>query len=316
MSSHSNQPKEQDLYRFDIQNGTVTSVQQWDHGYWKQERMDANESYAIQGPDVVKTERSYSYSEVSRYSDPEQDGLYVKVSETKVANTLPSTPTSTTPTPTYTAPTHSTSNTVPMAQAHGLYDFGIINGQVTQVLKSKYGVLKNERIDANESYTVQGTEVIKIETKAYGQELTRYVDPEGDGLYAKFSEQWQPIAGSANGVTPVSTRVLYDRGGDDTDDHLAVRAGQDPALGGLGADTFVVRELGHVTIGDFHHNQHDRLAFDTGLGLNSMQDLVNLVTDLRWQNDDLVLELGAQASVTLVGALSNGIGLEDIDVLS
>ena len=47
-----------------------------------------------------------------------------------------------------------------------------------------------------------------------------------------------------------------------------------------------------------------------------MQDLVNLVTDLRWQNDDLVLELGAQASVTLVGALSNGIGLEDIDVLS
>ena len=103
---------------------------------------------------------------------------------------------------------------------------------------------------------------------------------------------------------------------DTTDDHLAVRAGQDPALGGLGADTFVVRELSHVAIGDFHHSQHDRLAFDTGLGLHSLQDLANLVTDLRWNNDDLVLQLGAQASVTLVGARNSGIGLEDIDVLS
>lgn len=212
--------------------------------------------------------------------------------------------------PTSTAPTATTQS------PYKLYDFGIVNGQVTQVLKTEHGVTKNERIDANEVYTVQGTEVIKTETKAYGQEVTRYVDPDGDGLYAKFSEQWLPSTSAASGGTaPVTTQPLYDRGGD-SDDHLAVRAGQDPALGGQGADTFVVREWGHVTIGDFHHDQHDRLVFDMGQGVNSVQALAQRVTDLRWQGDDLVLEMGDQASVTVVGARVNGIGLEDLDVLS
>lgn len=211
--------------------------------------------------------------------------------------------------PTSTAPTAAAQST------YKLYDFGIVNGQVTQVLKTEHGVTKNERIDANEVYTVQGTEVIKTETKAYGQEVTRYVDPDGDGLYAKFSEQWLPTTPVVCDATPVTAQPLYDRGGDG-DDHLAVRAGQDPTLGGQGADTFVVREWGHVTIGDFHHDQHDRLVFDMGQGVNSVQALAQRLTDLRWQGDDLVLEMGDQASVTVVGARLNGIGLEDLDVLS
>lgn len=212
--------------------------------------------------------------------------------------------------PTSTAPTAAAQST------YKLYDFGIVNGQVTQVLKTEHGVTKNERIDAKEEvYTVQGTEVIKTETKAYGQEVTRYVDPDGDGLYAKFSEQWLPTTPVVCDATPVTAQPLYDRGGDG-DDHLAVCAGQDPTLGGQGADTFVVREWGHVTIGDFHHDQHDRLVFDMGQGVNSVQALAQRVTDLRWQGDDLVLEMGDQASVTVVGARLNGIGLEDLDVLS
>jgi len=216
-----------------------------------------------------------------------------------------------------------TSPTLPASVAHTstaqsastLYDFGIVNGQVTRVLKTEHGVVKNERVDANEAYTVQGSDVIKTETKAYGQEITRYVDPDGDGLYAKFSEQWLPTTSATGGITPVSTEPLYERGGDG-DDHLAVRSGPDAALGGQGADRFVVREWGHVTIGDFHHGHHDRLVFDMGQGFNSVDALAQRVTDLRWQGDDLVLEMGADASVTLVGARINGIGLEDIDVLS
>ncbi|GAB3365104.1 MULTISPECIES: hypothetical protein [Giesbergeria] len=196
-----------------------------------------------------------------------------------------------------------------------LYRFDIQNGAVVRVQEWDEGRWKSERMDADEVYTLEGTDVIKTEIETYGREVTRYVDPEGDGLYAKFSEQWLPATNATGGMTPVTTQTLYSRGGD-TDDHLAVRPGQDPALGGQGSDTFVVREWGHVVIGDFHHHQQDRLVFDMGQGVQSLEDLVQRLTDLRWQGDDLVLEMGDQASVMLLGVRTNGIAVEDMDFLS
>ncbi len=208
-NSRYNREQDQDLYRFDIRDGLVVGVQEWDDGRWKNERIDADEAYTLDGRDVLKTEWEHGYNEITRYSDPENDGLYVEVSETRVN------------------PNSNNNPTTPRPPSH----------------------------DADDN-------------ASYG------------------------------------------------DERMEVHANQAPVFGGAGADSFVVRDWGHVVIGDFHHNQHDRLVFDTNTGIDSLQALAQRLTDLRWQGDDLVIELGEQASVTLLGVRINGIGLEDIDTLS
>ena len=192
------------------------------------------------------------------------------------------------------------------------YRFDIRDGLVVGVQEWDDGRWKNERIDADETYTLDGRDVLKTEWEHGYNEITRYSDPENDGLYVEVSE----TRCNTNPSTPRPPS-------NDTDDHanygnerIDVYANQAPVFGGAGADSFVVRDWGHVVIGDFHHNQHDRLVFDTNTGIDSLQALAQRLTDLRWQGDDLVIELGEQASVTLLGVRINGIGLEDIDTLS
>lgn len=184
-----------------------------------------------------------------------------------------------------------------------VYRFEIREGLVVGVQEWDDGRWENERIEADETYTLDGRDVLKTEYERGYTEITRYTDPENDGSYVEVSET---RTGPTTPTTPAGVK-----------ERIEVRAGQTgPALGGAGADSFVVRDFGHVVIGDFHHNQNDRLVFDTGTGIDSLSALAQRLTDLRWQGDDLVIELGAQASVTLLGVRVHGIGLEDIDTLS
>lgn len=186
------------------------------------------------------------------------------------------------------------------------YRFDIRDGLVVGVQEWDDGRWKNERIDADEAYTLDGRDVLKTQWEHGYNEITRYSDPENDGLYVKVSE-------TRGGPTTNNPTTSLPRAGDE---RIEVYAGQSPIFGGTGADSFVVRDLGHVVIGDFHHNQNDRLVFDTGTGMDSLSALAQRLTDLRWQGDDLVIELGEQASVTLLGVRIHGIGVEDIDTLS
>ncbi len=186
------------------------------------------------------------------------------------------------------------------------YRFDIRDGLVVGVQEWDDGRWKNERIDADEAYTLDGRDVLKTQWEHGYNEITRYSDPENDGLYVKVSE-------TRGGPTTTNPTTSLPRAGDE---RMEVHAGQGPIFGGTGADSFVVRDLGHVVIGDFHHNQNDRLVFDTGTGMDSLSALAQRLTDLRWQGDDLVIELGEQASVTLLGVRIHGIGVEDIDTLS
>ena len=195
------------------------------------------------------------------------------------------------------------------------YRFDIRDGLVVGVQEWDDGRWKNERIDADEAYTLDGRDVLKTQWEHGYNEITRYSDPENDGLYVKVSE-------TRGGPTTTNPTTSLPRTGDVDDrthagdERMEVHAGQGPIFGGAGADSFVVRDLGHVVIGDFHHNQNDRLVFDTSTGIDSLSALAQRLTDLRWQGDDLVIELGEQASVTLLGVRIHGIGVEDIDTLS
>jgi len=132
-------------------------------------------------------------------------------------------------------------------------------------------------------------------------------DTDGDGLLERISETWTP----ANATVAQTLRYVSTDG----DDNIAVRSSID-AVGGTGADSFVVREVSHLRIDDFDDTQGDHLVFDTGLGLTRV-DLEHYVTGIEATGADLVVHFGPDISITLVGvAASTTLGWDDVTVLS
>ena len=199
--------------------------------------------------------------------------------------------------------------------APDLYSFNIVAGQVVSVTETEdSGRVKVKAPSANETYTVSGTDIIKTEFHRNGQEQTRYIQT-ADGQYVKASKQWSASNSVlADAVQPQITEALsYDA--TDADDLVAVSTTQS-ALGGTGADRFVVRELGDLVIDDFDRTENDKLVFDTGLGLSSVEHLAQYITAVRSVGDDWVFEFGQGVSIQIVGGVSRGIDADDVVVLS
>lgn len=70
-----------DFKRFDIQNGQVVRVFEFDDGRWELERIEADERYSLSGRDVIKTELDDGWLETSVYRDLGGNGLYQEISE-------------------------------------------------------------------------------------------------------------------------------------------------------------------------------------------------------------------------------------------
>lgn len=70
-----------DLYRFDISNGQVVGVQEFDDGRWQIERIDADESYIFTNGQVTKTEMDDGYRELTIYQDLDGDGIFSEFSK-------------------------------------------------------------------------------------------------------------------------------------------------------------------------------------------------------------------------------------------
>ena len=73
-------------YQFTIVNGTVTAVFEVEDGTSRAKSIDSNETWAVVGDQVVKTEVENGYTEVYTFADPDGNGTYVRVSETHVDN--------------------------------------------------------------------------------------------------------------------------------------------------------------------------------------------------------------------------------------
>lgn len=181
-------------------------------------------------------------------------------------------------------------------------------GKVIAVFESEHGVLEPESIDADETFALQadGT-IVKTELDDGGTETTVYADADGDGLFQRISETWTSPDGS------VVRTMSY--AGTNSDDDIAVRAGDD-AAGGGGSDDFIVCEAGHLRINDFDDNEGDHLVFDTGFGLTKLE-LQRYVTGLEVSGEDLIVHFGADVSITLVGvATSPTLSWDDVTVVS
>jgi len=204
------------------------------------------------------------------------------------------------------------------SDSHKSFKFDIVSGKVTAVFElDDDGVWKSKSIDddGSETYTVEGSGVVRTEVKPFGTETTHYADVDADGVYLRVSEQWQSSSGAPDDGHHFKFEDDLSFSPSDGDDHIAVRGGED-CHGGHGADDFVIREAAHLRIADFNSLEHDSLKFDTGLGLTSVDHLRSFVTDAHYEGQDLIVNFGPDVSITLVGVPPGQISWDDVSVLS
>lgn len=118
------------------------------------------------------------------------------------------------------------------------YQFTIVNGALTAIYELDDGVWKLKSPDADETWSVSGSQVTKAETKTEGGktvvETSIYADQNGDGIFLRIAET-QTIDGAL---------VPDDRGGrsndryhgSDSDDRYHGGGGNDSISGGRGLD--------------------------------------------------------------------------------
>jgi Ca2+-binding RTX toxin-like protein len=91
-----------------------------------------------------------------------------------------------------------------MSSSNKGYKFTIENGSVTAIYEVKNGRMKREGIDSDETWSYDGTNVIKTEYEHGRSEVTTYTDIDGDGLFIKGSKSY-----ASGGLTNGSDGVSY-----------------------------------------------------------------------------------------------------------
>ena len=196
-------------YRFTIDSSNaVTAVYEIEKGRTKLEKLDSNETWSFDGTFVTKTEIDDDETEVTTYADTDGDGVYTKVSEVKTG-------------------TGSTATTE-------RYKFDVAADGTVSAAYELYGSSwRTDRISSNESYSLQGADIVKTETEHGFVETTTYTDADGDGFFTKASKSYARTDG---------TTISYlkdDDHGDEHDDRWSGTDGDDVYYGAAGNDTLI-----------------------------------------------------------------------------
>ena len=215
------------LYKFTFSGTSVTGIQEFDDGVWKNEGIDASESWSYDSLTgvVTKTEAEHGRVKVKTYIDSDGDGVFLK----DVSSS------------TFTGVSGSSSFSSSLKQ----YDFVIDeSGNVTAVKELEQSRWHLERMDANETwvYDALAETVTKTESEHGYIETTTYVKG-ADGLYTRASEAYQLGAGSTYSIDDTgSDDILYGYSAADSiysgdgDDYVESFAGNDILDGGDGND--------------------------------------------------------------------------------
>ncbi len=83
LSDDDNSSGHHKIFKFTIENGQVTAVFELKDGVLEPKSLDDNgrKSYSVDGVDVIRTEIKPFGAEITRYSDADGDGLYLRISE-------------------------------------------------------------------------------------------------------------------------------------------------------------------------------------------------------------------------------------------
>jgi Ca2+-binding RTX toxin-like protein len=230
-----------DAYKFTIESGIVTAVFEYEDGLWKQETIEPDETYSVDPNDsnvVIKTELDDGVTKTERYVSTD-GGLTFLEQESQDDEDDEE---------------DDSEEDSDFGEAAELYRFTFDAADVvTAVSKFDDGVWKQLRLDANETYAVDGTlgrlRVIKTEIERGGTEIEIYEDLDQDGDYSELdsaenSEDDIYVGTGAVDVARggVGADEIYgnsgddDLYGDDGDDDLFGDEGSDDLLGGAGGD--------------------------------------------------------------------------------
>lgn len=181
------------------------------------------------------------------------------------------------------------------------YQFTVINGAVTAVYEVKNGRVKFEKMDRDETWSVDGANIVKSEIEHGRIETTTYTDINGDGIFAKMSKSYETggillSSSTSQTVTLQSTLQnddLYGAGGDDI---LIGGAGADDLHGGPGKDTFKYNTIFESGLSiDARDRIHDFTAGDK-IDLSTID-----AKSGNWTNDAFTY-VGTAANVTKANA--------------
>lgn len=201
--------------------------------------------------------------------------------------------------------------------------FTVENGIITAIYEFDDGRWEFDRPDHDETWSWQNGQASQTKFDDGVWKTTTYADADGDGVFFRSGVTYgTPPA--VTSVSPLGGHDSDDRGTDndpwethghsDGDDEIVLH-GAAATQGGLGADRFMVREAGHHEIGDFEA-RHDRIVFDTGMGLQSFEQLLSYVTGADYDGRDFTVHFGEQVSLTLAGVNPANLAASDFEVLS
>lgn len=191
-------------YKFNIVNGAVTAVYEVKNGRIKNEGIDHDETWSVDGNNVVKSEWKHGSLQTTTYSDLDGNGVFAKSAEVYGATTR-------------------------IPQEGYKFDIDAV-GTVTAAYEVKHGVAQTQRIATNETYTTQGPDVVKTEFEHGVTQTVVYADTDRDGLFSKVSTAYTSTDG-ANTLT--WNRSHY---GSDNDDSWNGGKGRDYYHGAVGND--------------------------------------------------------------------------------
>ncbi len=209
-------------YQFTVVNGAVTAVYEIKNGRAKFEKMDRDESWSVEGNNIVKTETEHGRIETTIFSDIDGDGIFAKMS--KSYGTDGSTI------------TNSTTQNLTTSQLQNGYQFDVVNGAVAAVYEIERGYKSQERIDLNETWTIDGSNIIKTEVERGITETSIYSDLDGDGVFAKVSKSYVATDGSVWSGSASGTDSDDQWRGNNSDDHYYAGNGNDRLTSGNGND--------------------------------------------------------------------------------
>ena len=169
-----------DLYRFTLVDGQVRGLQEFDDGRWKNERISRNETWTFDGTTLVQTETKRGRVKTSSYTDLDGDGLFSRAGRDAITGSRTD------------GSRDDSDNRSSYFDSTDGYRFALVDGQVSGLQQFDDGRWKNERIDRNESWTFDGTNLVQEEFKRNGVEVSTYSDPNSDGIFTKTSEIWNP----------------------------------------------------------------------------------------------------------------------------
>ena len=179
-----------DALKIRTNGSTVVRVLEWDDGRWEREDIGRRERYYLQDGLLVHEKRD----RIRYYEDADGDGIWRR---TSLSGTPAPDPLISGGTPVVDSrrseswdgdDDHDDGRYYRSSYGDDAHRFDLVNGQVTNLQEFDDGRWKSERIDYDESWTFDGTNLIKTERERYGNEISTFADPDGDGIFTKVSE--------------------------------------------------------------------------------------------------------------------------------